>query len=562
MRRRWTRALAASMVALSALATGPALGAEQPAFDQATFADQDAAPMRVTAPVQMTKERKTPVRAFSGPASMLVHPDNPRIIVAATVDLRTKVCELIRTTDGGSTWDFSESVPHPESYPLCMDNSAGKPAAAIAWGRDGTLYYSAQAYGEGEGGFRVGHVSQILARTTDLGDTWQTVLVENNRGKPDPAPATFGAAVAVDTSGSSDVVYVGYNVHYTGAPEDSPLGHGEMKVAVSTDGGKTFSPGVDLNTFSEVTHKVGGRSYPLIMEGSFGGPSLIARDGAVMAVSGAQFPTGEVPEDEGVFSASFALPLPQLIARSTDQGKSWSFSKLGPAKFSGAGSQTGLGWTPEGGPEGTYLAAYQATPQGASSSGPAQIVVQRSTDDGVNWTEPLAINDDDPADQYASFYPQMGVTPNGRVDVVWQDNRNLTDFLTNVRYTYSMDGGETWAPNILVSDQPVDFNLGVSFNSDLRHPPGVASTNEYAWMGWADPREADELTQTQENFGAAVQFAALPAATSAVLPPVVAAVSAGLLVAGIVLLVLFMRRRRRPSPAPSPAEEPQPAGRV
>ena len=553
--------LGASMVALLALAAGSPLGAQQPAFEQATFAEQDVRPMRVTAPVHMTKERETPVRAFTGPASMLVHPTDPRIIVAATVDLRTKVCELIRSTDGGTTWHFSESLPHPEDYRYCMDNSAGKPAAAIAWGRDGTLYYSAQAYGEEEGGFTVGRVSQMLARSTDLGDTWTTVLVENNRGKPDPAPHTFGAAVAVDTSGPTDVVYVGYAVFYTDAPEDSPLGHGEMKVAVSTDGGENFSPGVDINTFSDVTHTVDETSYPLIMEGWFGGPSLIARDGTVMVVSGAQFPTGNTPEDSGVFSAAFGYALPQLIARSTDQGETWSFSKLGPPKFSAAGSQTGLGWTPEGGSQGTYLAAYQATPEGASSSGPAQIVVQRSTDGGLTWTDPLAINDDDPAEQYASFYPQMGVAPNGRVEVVWQDTRNLTDFLVNVRSTYSVDGGETWAPNLLVSDQPVDFNLGVSFNSDLRHPPGVASANEYAWIGWADPREANEVTQTQDNFGAAVQFATLPPATNTLLR-VLAAVSGGLLVAGIVLVVLmFVRRRGTPS-APSRSGHAQPADHV
>ncbi len=544
MRPRRTVGLVAAMVALLVLGTDSTLRAQQPAFEQATLAEQEASPMRVTAPVHMTKERETPVRALTGPASMLVHPDNPRIIVAAVVDLRTKVCELLRTFDGGETWHFSESPPHPEDYRYCMDNSAGKPAAAIAWGSDGTLYYSAQAYGEGEGGFRVGQVSQILARSTDLGDTWTTEFVENNRGKPDPAPHTFGAAVAVDTSGAEDVVYVGYAVFYTGAPEGSPLGHGEMKIAVSTDGGETFSPGVDINTFSDVTHTVDGTSYPLIMEGWFGGPSLIARDGVVMVVSGAQFPTGDVPEDQGVFGAAFGYALPQLVARSTDQGETWSMAKMGPPKFSGAGSQTGLGWTPEGGPDGTYLAAYQATPEGASSSGPAQIVVQRSTDGGLTWTEPLAINDDDPSEQYASFYPQMGVAPNGRVDVVWQDNRDLTDFLINVRYSYSTDGGETWAPNVLVSDQPVDFNFGVSFNSDLRHPPGVASANEYAWVGWADTREADETTQTQDNFGAGVQFATLPAANS-MLPSILAAVFAGLLVAGVVLVVLALRWRRK-----------------
>ncbi|MGH2703908.1 MAG: sialidase family protein [Actinomycetota bacterium] len=546
-----------SIAGLLGVTAGSATAAEQPAFEQATFVKQAVRPMRLTAPVRMTKDRKSPVRAFTGPTSMLVHPTDPRIIVAATADLRTRVCQLVRSADAGRTWHFSKAVPHPSSYPSCMDNSAGLASAAIAWGRNGTLYYTAEAFGEGEGGFRVGHVSQVLARSTDLGDSWTSTIVENNRGKPNPAPATYGASLAVDSSGPTEVVYVGYNRHYTGAPPDSPLNQGPVVVAVSTDGGKTFAEPLDLNTFSKLTQTVDGTSYPLLMEGHFGAPLLYAREGVVFAVSGAQFSVSNHPPGSGNFDTSFSYAVPQLIARSTDKGKTWTVSTLGPPVFSGAGSQTGLGWTPKGGPKGTYVAVYQATAATSPSSGPAQIVVQRSTDGGLRWTDPLAVNDDDPAQQFASFYPQVGVAPNGRIDAVWQDNRDQSDFRINVRYSYSNDGGKTWARNMVITDRPVDFNFGVSFNSDLRQPPGVASTNEYAWIAWADPRLADEVTQTQDDYGAAVQFAVLPSATNPVLP-VVAAVFGGLLVAGLVLLAL-MFVRRRPGSTPS-RTGPQPAG--
>ncbi|MGH9278469.1 MAG: hypothetical protein ACRD12_10260, partial [Acidimicrobiales bacterium] len=220
--------------------------------------------------------------------------------------------------------------------------------------------------------------------------------------------------------------------------------------------------------------------------------------------------------------------------------------QLGPPIFSGSGSQTGMGWTPKGGPNGTFVVAYQGTPATSSSSGPAQILVQRSTDDGITWSDPVAVDQPEGA-KTTAFYPQIGVAPNGRVDVVWQDDLNQSDFRFNVRYTYSTDGGQTWAPNMTVSDRPVDFNYGVSFNSDLRQPPGVASTDEYAAIGWADTRLADELTQTQDNFGATVQFAPLPPEDNTTLP-IIAAIFGGLVVAGAVLLVL-MSVRRRGSPA-------------
>jgi hypothetical protein len=428
-----------------------------------------------------------------------------------------------------------------------MDNSAGLAAGAIAWGRHGTLYYAAEAFGEGEGGFDVGHVSEVLARSTDLGDTWKTTLVEDNRGKPEPAAADYGAAVAVDTSGPTDVVYVGYNQHYPTAPSTSPLNNGPVVVATSTDGGATFGQAVDLSGFSHLSQSIGGKTYPLLMEGNFGAPLLLAHDGVVLAVSGAQTTFNNHPGMDN-FDANFNFALPQLAARSTDHGKTWTVATLGAPIFTGSGSQTGMGWTPTGGAKGTYVIAYQATPAAAVSSGPAQIVVQRSTDGAQTWSDPVAIDDDDPAAQSTSFYPQIGVAPNGRIDAVWQDDRDQSDFHFNIRYSYSTDGGVTWSHNLLVSDRPVDFNLGVSFNSDLRQPPGVASANQYAAIGWADTRLANDLTQTQDDFGASVQFSLLPARTNTVLP-VLAAVFAGLLAAGAVLLALLFVRRRRGQPA-------------
>ncbi len=544
MRLAKVGALLAVVAGLALVPTPGAAVAQQPAFEQAAFAPQTVEPTRLTAAVRMTEDQPAPARAFTGPTFMLADPEDPSIIVAATADLRTRVCQLVRSTDAGRTWHFSKALPAPESYPYCMDNSAGLAAAAIAWGRNGTLYYAAEAFGEGEGGFDIGHVSEFLARSTDLGETWTSTLVEDNRGKPEPAAAAYGAALAVDTSGPTDVIHVGYNQHFPAAPADSPLLNGPVVVATSTDGGATFAPAVDINDFSDLTQDIGGTTYPLLMEGFFGAPLLLAHEGTLLAVSGAQTPFDNHPPGEGNFDTSFAYPLPQLVARSTDQGKTWKVSKLGPPVFTASGSQTGMGWTPDGGPQGTYVVAYHATPATSASSGPSQIVVQRSTDDGVTWTEPLALDDGDPTMRTTSFYPQIGVAPNGRVDVVWQDDLDQTDFHYNVRYTYSNDGGATWAPTMLITDRPIDFNFGVSFNSDLRQPPGVASADEYAFMGWADTRLANEVTQSQDNFGAGVQFALLPPATNPVLS-IVAAAFAGVLTAGIVLLVLLLVRRRR-----------------
>lgn len=106
-----------------------------------------------------------------------------------------------------------------------------------------------------------------------------------------------------------------------------------------------------------------------------------------------------------------------------------------------------------------------------------------------------------------------------------------------------MDGGRTWAQNVKVNDRPLNFNLGVSFNSDVRQPPGVASANEYAVFGWADTRLGNELTQTQDDFSAIAQFKPIPDESSVL--PIMVAVFAGLVAAGSVLFVMQFRHRRR-----------------
>jgi hypothetical protein len=367
----------------------------------------------------------------------------------------------------------------------------------------------------------------------------------DNRRAPDPAPSADSVTgLAVDTSGAHDVVYVGYSLTYQNLPADSPLNDHPVVVSVSTNGGRTFALGKNLNDFAHLTEDIDGNQYPLIMTSTFGRPFLVAHKGVVMAVSGPTTPFNRTPPGGSYFAWPYQHALPYLLARSTDNGQTWSVSKLSPSVFPGVGHQTGMGWTSRGGAKGTFVFAYAATPSTADTSGPVDIVVQRSTDEGQTWSQPLAINDHDQLDPSTGFYPMLSTAPNGRVDVVWQDNRDATDFHFNVRYTYSTDGGRSWARNIRANDRPLDFNLGVSFNSDVRQPPGVASADEYAIFGWADTRLGNEATQTQDDFSTIAQFKPIPRETS--VAPVLAAAFGGLMLAGLVLFVMqFLQLRRR-----------------
>lgn len=556
LRRRVTLGALCALV-FGVVVVPSAVARAQSAVSQANFTTQSQSVMLTTAAQQMTKDNKVPTRGFGAPGSMLVDPSNPQVILAAASDLRALNCHLLRSDDAGQTWHIVPSAPAPGTYPSCTVSDAGVPEASIAWGRNGTLYYARSGYGEGEG-IRAGHISILLQRSTDLGNSWTTTVVDNNRGQTGPtAGSDYGVtALSVDTSGKSDVVYVGFIKNYPQAPNGSPLKDGEVDVAVSTDGGSSFGKPVNLDTFSHVSATIGGKSYPLIGMSFFGNPFMTVHNGTALAVMGAQFTAAASPP--GVNNNY--QPLPQLLARSTDQGQTWTVSAMGPPTFTanggGTGAMTGLGWTPKGGNQGTFLAAYALTDASASTSGNPDVVMQRSTDGGQTWSDPVVIDDADPSQNWTSFYPQMSVAPNGRVDVVFETNRNQTNDRFEVYYTYSSDGGQTWAHNVKVTDQPINFDNGISYNGDFRNNPGVASANEFAAVGWAEPRNATSATQTQDDYGAIVQFQAIPTGQLLWLPILVAVLDGLALAAIIAGTIVIVRRRRTGAGAAAPPQRP------
>lgn len=530
--------MGAAAVLVTALgATGWSVAAQTAdlPWNPAQFAAQNVSVMHTTAAVRMTSDDNIPTRAFAGPSSMLSDPSNPLIILAATVELRTGVCRLLRSDDAGVSWRILPAKPAMPSLPYCGIGNGAVPQSFIAWGKHDALYYALTGY-DSNGGPNKGHMVIQLAKSTDLGNSWNTVLVDDPRGAANSPSDTQVGGMYVDGSGPRDVVYVGFRRSYPSAATGTSLANGETNVSVSTDSGNTFGTPVNLNTFSHETLTVAGKAYPLLLQG---GPFLTAHDGVVEAVSGSTTPSGvTIPGPSNVF-----LPMPHLVARSTDQGRTWTVSTLGPPIYSAMGGQTGLGWTAKGGPQGTFIAVFTGTPASSPTSGWESVVEMHSTDAGQTWSDPVVINDDDPSQQFTSFCPMLQVAPNGRVDVVWESNRDQVNDHFAVYYTYSTDGGATWAHNIQASDQSTNFDFGISYNGDIRQPPGVASANQYAAFGWADTRLANSTTQTQDDYGAMSQFAPIPQPNSTPWPIIVAVID-GLGTAAVVGGVIAVARRR------------------
>ena len=49
----------------------------------------------------------------------------------------------------------------------------------------------------------------------------------------------------------------------------------------------------------------------------------------------------------------------------------------------------------------------------------------RSTDHGATWNDPLRVNDDPQGNGAHQWFVTMSVAPNGRIDAIWNDTRNI-----------------------------------------------------------------------------------------------------------------------------------------
>ena len=120
------------------------------------------------------------------------------------------------------------------------------------------------------------------------------------------------------------------------------------------------------------------------------------------------------------------------------------------------------------------------------SSNGSDVMFVRSADGGQTFSAPLRVNDDPINHNKWHWFGTLAVAPNGRIDSVWLDSRNAgnnTD--SQLFYSYSTDGGITWAANVAVSN---------SFNPFIGYP----NQNKLG----------DYLTIVSDNTGGDVAYAA------------------------------------------------------
>ncbi len=567
--RRTTAYVAGAALAVLALVAGPGSAATEP---------------QLTTPVNATKADINPQRTYSAPY-LLVHPDDPDIIVGGFIEFRARKCGLIRSTDGGATWRILDSSPEIPSQPYCQAANSNIFHAPLAWGRDNTLYLATHAWDE----TTRTQTSVIVARSDDLGDSWETVFARDARttsgdDQENNRPVT---GFVVDTkSGSQDIVYVMYRRAFTNrsSPNAAPQ---QAMVAISRDGGRTFEEPVAAtgNVYEDsavreqaLTARTTTTAGPGTTTTVPPAGSLASRPNDIANYGASSNGQGLVLDDDGNLYVTFmsevanvsGAPRAIIASKSTDEGRTWTSNVAVPFSYEQAQNPRNA-WTPGGGPNGTLHIVWEWRHPGDLSAY-ADVGYIRSTDSGATWSQPRSIADDDPRNLNGKFLPMLSVAPNGRLDAAWWDTRDDPGIRSNdVYYAFSEDDGETWSKNYRVTDQTIDRRFGVWGNNfDQNSPPALASTNEFAMLGWDDTRfsrgedgevVADNPINTQgigggvqDIFVSAVQFEAIGGGSSNAVKIVLAGVI-GLLAVGLILLLVGQLGRRGAGPASASAAE-------
>jgi hypothetical protein len=114
------------------------------------------------------------------------------------------------------------------------------------------------------------------------------------------------------------------------------------------------------------------------------------------------------------------------------------------------------------------------------------ISVAASTDGGDTFGPPVRVDDVLVPDAVDHLHPSLSVASNGRLDLAWEDFRNSNGDAVkgDVYYSYSLDGGRSWAANMRLTPAPA-AKLDVGGNDYLN----VASAPGTAFIAYGQDRD-------------------------------------------------------------------------
>jgi len=278
----------------------------------------------------------------------------------------------------------------------------------------------------------------LIARSTDNGATWAAPapLYTNagaNTGN-DEAPR-----VATDRDGNWVAVWQSTDT------VDGTIGTDwDILTAHSSDDGATWSTPIPLNTNASA-------------DGGDDVTPQVATDAAGnwVAVWQSTDPlSGTIGADEDI-----------LVSRSTDNGATWTAPAFLNA-YAAVDPLTSQDTVPQIATDGAgnWVTIWQSTATLGTGVGTDEdILVARSTSNGVFWTSPAAVNSNAPGDDLPDVSPQLA-TAGGRWVAVWQSFDSLGGTIgldSDILTAQSTDNGASWT-----SAAPLNGNAATDSGND------------------------------------------------------------------------------------------------
>ncbi|MBW3582663.1 MAG: hypothetical protein KY455_06145 [Euryarchaeota archaeon] len=464
---------------------------------------------RVTKP--LLDPNSTDVRGQHGPAnevSIAVHPMDPLVAAGGGKDYTVSYVSdhagcgeytvwmgTYWTTDGGLTWgnDLMPGYPgDPRDSPLKGNDCHTDPV--LVFDDDGTLWYSGLNYRGGREdtqtvthpatGHDVYSGSQLyFAKSTDGGATY-----------PEVSFAAFGDNEVVFNDKqwyalqpAGDHMIATWSQFWTVAPPVTGYiaGNDLIVFVESMDGGVTWSQEKPLRPGGDE----GGVGVPAA--GQFSMPQYLpASQENDIAVIWWDFSDGKVLYSEGILTPGGTEFLPIQSTFPVNNLKSEpGRDGTGPSTFRLSTYPVLALDTSGGACDGRRYVVWADQPGEVNSD--TQVLL-RWSDDGLDWSPPITVNDVESGDQ---FMPWIDVDPEGGVHIAWYDRRNdAENRLLDVYYAYSDTCGDGFHPNVRLTETNFDGDLahhqsGSTFIGDYI---GVDTTATSAHIIWADTRHTGE----------------------------------------------------------------------
>ena len=416
--------------------------------------------------------------------------DDPMVAVAAANDYVSGGAVVMRTSDGGQTWESTRVIP--VFRPTSDGCSGGDPSVAYSL-RDHAFYLSQLCF------FRTIAPSEVqIFKSLDDGATWtpgrRTAVAATNfdpgTGEANPAIFNDKELIAIDNNPTSPhygrlyVTYTRFHIKADGSSDSCPI---QLSY---TDNVPSFDPSLAVWQHTSVVPDDYGSGGLGESANQFSMP-VVEKNGAldiayVLEECNSSIDHGLRFQKSTDGGATF-LPKGVTVNKPGQWADNPDPSDLLPNTAFRAPNTVALAYSK---PTGTLAYVYTNYIHGVANG---NIDVSLSHDGGTTWSgsQTISLKNGLPAPRN-QFFPWIAATPSGRFYAMWLDRRqDPANHDIGTFQARSFNDGATW-PNKRLSTETWDPDLGFfSSGAFIGDYSGIAANDQAIYAAWTDGRDSN-----------------------------------------------------------------------